>query len=70
MTRFLAKEELPWSQWWVGSHRDLAEDWNIDHLPFVFVIDAKGVIQNKGVTGNKLEAAVASLLKKVEKKKK
>lgn len=70
LVKFLAKEELPWAQWWVGGHSDLAQDWNIEYFPTVYVIDAKGVIRNEGVTGNDLESAVDELLKKMEKKKK
>jgi thiol-disulfide isomerase/thioredoxin len=70
LVKFLAKEEMSWPQWWVGGHSDLAEDWNIEYFPTVYVIDARGLIRNVGVTGNDLEKEVTELLRTMEKKKK
>jgi len=69
LVEFLAKEELPWAQWWVGASSNLAEDWNIEYFPTVYVIDAGGVIRNVGVTGHDLEEAVTGILAKIEKRK-
>jgi len=69
LVEFLAKEELPWAQWWVGASSNLAEDWNIEYFPTVYVIDAGGVIRNVGVTGHDLEEAVTGILTKIEKRK-
>jgi thiol-disulfide isomerase/thioredoxin len=69
LVNFLDKHEMPWAQWWVGASSNLAEDWNIEYFPTVYVIDAAGVIRNEGVTGKDLEEAVTVLLKKMEKKK-
>ncbi len=69
LVKFLDKQELPWAQWWVGANSNLAEDWNIEYFPTVYVIDAGGVIRNEGVIGKDLEEAVTGLLKKMEKKK-
>jgi thiol-disulfide isomerase/thioredoxin len=69
LTEFLAKEKMPWIHWWVGASSDLAEDWNIEYFPTVYVIDAKGVIRHSGLTGDDLEKAVNELLKEMEKKK-
>jgi hypothetical protein len=69
LVEFLAKEELPWAQWWVGASSNLAEDWNIEYFPTVYVIDAGGVIRNVGVNGHDLEEAVTGILAKIEKRK-
>jgi thiol-disulfide isomerase/thioredoxin len=69
LLEFLAKEKMPWTQWWVGANSDLAEDWNIEYFPTVYVIDAKGVIRNEGLIGEELEDAVTELLREMEKKK-
>jgi len=70
LTKFLAKEKMPWTHWWVSPNSNMAEDWNIEYFPTVYVIDAKGVIRNEGLIGIELEKAVTELLKKMEKKKK
>ncbi|OWK35650.1 TlpA family protein disulfide reductase [Fimbriiglobus ruber] len=69
LTDFLATTKMPWPQWWVGDHSELAEDWNIEYFPTVFVIDARGVIRHQGLIGDDLEKAVIELLKGMEKKK-
>ncbi len=69
LVKFLAKQDMPWAQWWVGANSDLAEDWNIEYFPTVYVIDAGGIIRNEGVIGNDLDDAVNVLMKKMEKKK-
>ncbi len=69
LTDFLAKEELPWPQWWVGENSNLAQDWNIEYYPTVFVLDANGVIRHQGLAGEDLEKAVTELLKKMAGKK-
>jgi thiol-disulfide isomerase/thioredoxin len=69
LTEFLAKEKMPWAQWWVGANSNLAEDWHIEYFPTVYVIDAKGVIRHDGLKGEELEKSVTELLKEMEKKK-
>jgi thiol-disulfide isomerase/thioredoxin len=45
LTQFLAKENMPWRQWWVGDNSPLAIDWNIEYYPTTYVVDARGVIR-------------------------
>jgi thiol-disulfide isomerase/thioredoxin len=68
LTDFLAKEKMPWTHWWVGATSDLAEDWEVQFIPTLYVVDAKGVIRYKNLRGEKLEEAVNELLKEMEKK--
>ena len=69
LLELLAREKLPWRQWWVGGHSTLAQDWNIEYYPTVYVIDAKGIIRHQGLTGADLENAVTELLRKMRKAK-
>ncbi len=68
LTELLAKEKLPWRQWWVGENSKLAQDWNIEYFPTIYVIDARGVIRYEGLKGEELEKAVNELLKKMKRK--
>jgi thiol-disulfide isomerase/thioredoxin len=69
LTDFLAKEKMPWNQWWNGSEGGVAEDWDVQFFPTIYVIDAKGVIRHKDLRGEELENAVNDLLKEAEEKK-
>ena len=70
LTDFLAKNNMPWTQCWVGVESKFAEDWDIRHYPTIYVIDANGVIRDKGVeergddanTDAELDKAVNALL--------
>jgi thiol-disulfide isomerase/thioredoxin len=68
LAEFLTKEKMPWSQWWVGANSNLAEDWNIEYFPTIYVVDARGVIRHHGLSGDDLENAVNDLLREMEKK--
>ena len=68
LTDFLAKNNMPWTQCWVGIESKFAEDWDIRHYPTIYVIDADGVIRDKGLedrenTDAELDKAVDALLK-------
>ena len=66
---FVAKENMPWTQWWNGAQGGIAEDWEIQYIPSTYVLDAKGVIRSKGLRGEELEKAVTDLLKEMDEKK-
>jgi thiol-disulfide isomerase/thioredoxin len=51
LTDFLEKRPMPWTHWFAGPGGDLLKAWNIQTLPTVYVIDAKGVIRGKFVGG-------------------
>ena len=51
-----------------GPGGPLARAWNVPHWPRVFVLDGKGVIRFIDARGEKLDEAVAELLKEMEKK--
>jgi thiol-disulfide isomerase/thioredoxin len=62
---FLENEKMPWIHWWSGES-GVVEDWDIDHFPTVFVLDAKGVIRFKELRGQELEDAVMKLLSEMD----
>ncbi|MEZ6140110.1 MAG: TlpA disulfide reductase family protein [Zavarzinella sp.] len=61
LTEFLKTTEMPWVHWWQKGG-PLFEKWNVNSLPTIYVIDAKGVIRYKNVRGKDLEEAVEKLL--------
>jgi thiol-disulfide isomerase/thioredoxin len=69
LTDFLAKEKMPWTHWWNGEEGGIVEDWEVEHFPTVYVIDAKGIIRHKELRGEELEKAVNDLLKEIEETK-
>jgi peroxiredoxin len=62
------KGEITWRFWCDGPYTEgpIVQQWNIRGFPTTYVLDAKGVIRHKGVTGEELERAVESLLKEVD----
>jgi thiol-disulfide isomerase/thioredoxin len=65
---FLKTEKMPWTHWWAGPDADWIEDWNIQSVPSIYVIDAKGIIRHTDLRGEDLEKAVGDLIKEAEKK--
>ncbi len=71
LTKFLEKEPMPWTHWWVGSDHTLTEALRIQAFPSLYLIDAKGVIRKKwiGSPGNDvLDKAVEELVKEASSK--
>jgi thiol-disulfide isomerase/thioredoxin len=62
LTSFLKEESMPWTHWWNGPKGGILEDWEIDHFPTIYVLDAKGVIRYKEIRGKDLDKAVDELL--------
>jgi hypothetical protein len=60
---FLAEEMMLCAHWWNGGLEGVLEDWDVRHLPTIYVLDIQGVIRYKELHGEKLEKAVNSLLK-------
>jgi peroxiredoxin/tRNA A-37 threonylcarbamoyl transferase component Bud32 len=64
--RAIQKSRLNWRNWWDGDRAGnarITSTWQIGHFPSIFVLDKRGIIRYKDVRGDKLEAAVAELLK-------
>ena len=65
----LKKEAITWRQAIDGTTSGpIAKRWNVHGWPTIYVIDAKGVIRNKGARGKAMDEAVEKLLKEIEKK--
>lgn len=62
LTKFLEKEKMPWSHWWVGRGDEFGKTLNIRFYPTIFVLDREGVIRARNVRGDKLEQVVNRLL--------
>ena len=61
----VARNKLNWRSWWDAAGRELAERWQVEGYPRVFVLDHKGVIRFRSegyVRGPELDAIVDKLL--------
>jgi len=66
LTKFLEKEEMPWTHWWDGEDSPILKTYRVKAFPTLYLIDAKGVIRKKwvGSPGNEaLDKAVEELVK-------
>jgi thiol-disulfide isomerase/thioredoxin len=63
LTKFLEKEEMPWTHFWNGSKGNMLETYQVRFYPTIYVLDKKGVIRYKHTRGEKMDAAVEELLK-------
>ncbi len=62
------KEQISWRSWWDGGPTGpIATRWCVEGWPTVYVLDARGVIRYKNLTGDRLDEAVETLLKELEK---
>ncbi len=62
LTKFLEKEEMPWTHWWNGAKGGLVEEYQVRFYPTIYVLDGKGVIRAKHLRGEELEHFVEKLL--------
>jgi thiol-disulfide isomerase/thioredoxin len=66
----LLKRGVTWRYWWDGGSRNgpIANAWNIQGWPTIYVLDAKGVIRHRGheELAEKLDQLVDQLLKEAE----
>jgi peroxiredoxin len=61
---FARKEGITWRSWWDGGPTDgpIAGKWNVRTWPTVYVLDARGVIRARDVTGQGLDEAAIDVL--------
>jgi len=64
LKEFLKQESIPWTIWSPGldGAGAIRKQWHVRFFPAVYVIDAKGVIRYKYISGKELEAAVEKLV--------
>jgi hypothetical protein len=62
------QEEVNWRSWWDGGpNGPIAQSWNVQGWPQVFIIDHKGVIRYRGTnSAQEIDEAVDILLKEID----
>ena len=67
---FVKKHPMPWTHWYASPQGGVVDDWEIESLPTIFVLDAKGIIRARDVREKELDAAVDRLLREEKDEKK
>ncbi|MBI4660243.1 MAG: TlpA family protein disulfide reductase [Verrucomicrobia bacterium] len=64
----LKKENITWRSWWDAGDTSgpIATKWNVQGWPTIYVLDHKGVIRYKNVREKRMDDAVETLLKELE----
>jgi hypothetical protein len=60
----IAREKMTWRSWWDGGSTSgpIAQAWNVNGWPTIYILDAKGAIRFKNPPDEELDKAVDSLL--------
>jgi len=69
LTKFLEKEEMPWTHWWAGRENSFLKTYQVKFFPSMYVLDGKGVIRAKGLRGEALQKFVEKLIEEEAKTK-
>jgi thiol-disulfide isomerase/thioredoxin len=66
--RTVQQQGLNWLSWWDGGRKggDIRAQWHVSSFPTIYVLDHKGVIRYKDLSGPQLDAAVEQLVKAAE----
>ena len=64
LKKTLKRENINWRSWWdAGSiNGPIQTTWQVAQWPTIYVLDAKGVIRFKDLTGDDLDKGIDSLL--------
>jgi hypothetical protein len=64
LKKVLVAEQITWRSFWDGGNTNgpIANAWNVDGWPTIYVIDHKGVIRYRDVRGKEMDKAVDALL--------
>ncbi len=64
----LEEKDLTWRSFWNGGSTSgpISTEWNVRGWPTIYVIDHEGVIRQKNVRGDQLDAAIKDLVEKAE----
>ena len=70
LKKTLVEEKLTWRSFWNGGSTSgpISTRWNVSGWPTIYVIDAEGRIRFKNVRGEKMDAAVDTLLAELKAK--
>src|SRR6266704_2724007 len=65
----LKEQQIIWRSWWDGGSTKgpISSQWRITAWPTVYILDHKGVIRYKGVSGQSMDEAVVTLLPELHK---
>jgi AhpC/TSA family len=68
LKKTMEKERITWRSWWDGGSTDglIQTAYNVSSWPTIYVLDHRGVIRYKGVRDKKLDDAVDTLLKEMD----
>ena len=67
LKKILAEQGITWRQAVLGStDGELAQRWNVQSWPAIYVLDAKGVIRYRDVRDAEMEEAVLKLLEELK----
>ena len=59
--------EITWRCWWdEGKNGPICRQWEVTRYPSIYVLDSKGVIRYRGVTGDELKRSVNLLMQELE----
>ena len=55
--KLIKKEPITWRNWWNGGDTDgpIANQWQIENWPSIYILDANGVIRYKWTEGGDLD---------------
>ena len=65
----LKEENITWRSFWTGekgTSGPISTAWNVRSWPTIYVLDHKGVIRYKNVRGERMDAAVDTLLEELK----
>ena len=65
----MKEENITWRSFWNGprgTSGPISKAWNVRSWPTIYVLDHKGVIRYKNVRGERMDAAVDTLLEELK----
>src|SRR5258708_22389813 len=65
LKQVLKVEKITWRSFWNGAggtSGPISKQWNVSSWPSIWIIDAKGVIRNRGARGPAMDKVVDELL--------
>src|SRR5262245_41600747 len=67
LKKTLVDEDLSWRSWWDdgSTYGKIASHWNVRGWPTTYLIDAHGVIRDKGISGEQADRAIDALLEEL-----
>jgi hypothetical protein len=69
LKKVMVQEKITWRSFWNGGSPagPIAQQWQVQGWPSIWVLDAKGIIRYRNVRGEAMDKAVDTLLAEMEK---